>query len=613
MNDLRTLRSLLGALWRHLAPRRRHQYVLLTALTVVSAGAEVMTVGAAVPFIAVLATPELAFKFHTVRVVAQLFGVHDGNGLRLPLTIAFSVTAVGAAAIRLLLIWACTRFTFATGTELSQEVYRRTLYQPYHVHISRSSSEIISGISAKIGGTMLSVLLPSLMLASSITLLVAIMSILVVIAPLAATISAVGFGGSYCLVTWVTKRRLSRNSVLIAAQYTSVVKALQEGLGGIRDVLLDGTQPFYCETYRQADMPLRRAQGNNIFIQQSPRPIIESFGMMLIAGLAYGLSLRGGGLASALPALVALALGAQRLLPALQEAYASWSSIAGSHAILADTVDLLDQPLPPGASQAPPAPLRPARSIELSNLRFRYAADAPWVIDGLDLKIPRGALVGFVGATGGGKSTTMDLFMGLLSPTAGEIFVDGTPLTTASVRAWQLAIAHVPQHIYLADASFAENIAFGVPRDSIDMDRVRRAAQRAQIAEFVESRPGAYGDFVGERGVRLSGGQRQRIGIARALYKQASVLVLDEATSALDNITERSVLEAIEALGRDMTVLIIAHRLSTVQRCDIVVELERGRVVAQGKRGRVVAQGNYEQLLERSQTFRQMARATSSS
>jgi ABC-type multidrug transport system fused ATPase/permease subunit len=587
-----------------MTPRRHRQFVAVMILTLASALLEVVSLGAALPFIAVLASPDAAFKYRLVAFVGHMLGVHDGKQMLIPLTVAFALAAIVAGAVRLLWSWASTRFTFAIGAELSEEVYLRTLYQPYEVHIRRSSSEIISGIATKIGGTMLGVLLPSLTLASSLILLVAITLTLVIVDPMAAMIAAVGFGSSYWLVSWLANHRLRRNSMLIASEQTYVIKALQEGLGGIRDVLLDGAQPFYCEIYRRADLALRRAQANNIFIQQIPRPLIEAFGMILIAGLAFGLSRRAGGIAAALPVLVALALGAHRLLPALQQAYTSWAAIIGSQAVLADTIDLLEQPMPPRALEPAPSPLPLKHSIQLAALRFRYSSNDPWAIEDLDLTILRGARVGFVGTTGGGKSTAMDLLMGLLTPTQGEVRVDGEPVVGDRVRAWQRTIAHVPQSIYLADASLAQNIAFGVAPADIDMERVRRVAQKAQLAEFVETRPRGYDEIVGERGVRLSGGQRQRIGIARALYKQASVLVLDEATSALDNITERSVLEAIEALGRDMTILIIAHRLSTVQRCDIVVELEHGRVVAQG---------SYEQLLERSQTFRQMVRATVSS
>jgi ATP-binding cassette subfamily B protein len=221
------------------------------------------------------------------------------------------------------------------------------------------------------------------------------------------------------------------------------------------------------------------------------------------------------------------------------------------------------------------------------------------VLNDLSFTIRKGTRVGFVGSTGSGKSTALDLLMGLLMPTEGELLVDNEPVTGSRVRAWQRSIAHVPQSIYLADTTLAENIAFGVPREAIDLERVRRAARQAQIAEFIESRLEGYDVSVGERGIRLSGGQRQRIGIARALYKQASVLVFDEATSALDNATEQSVMDAIDGLDRDLTIVLIAHRLTTVRRCDTIIELQNGRLVAQG---------TYEQLLECSPSFRSMVR-----
>jgi ATP-binding cassette subfamily B protein len=326
---------------------------------------------------------------------------------------------------------------------------------------------------------------------------------------------------------------------------------------------------------------------------------MEVLGMVLVAALAYAFSRQPGGVTLALPVLGALALGAQRMLPALQQTYNAWASMVGSNASLADTIELLEQPFPEALRSASvPLPLQSA--IRFSSVRFRYTSSDPWVLDDFELTIRKGARVGLVGGTGSGKSTAMDLLMGLLVPTEGEVLVDGEPIRGARIRAWQKSIAHVPQNIYLADASVAENIAFGVRREDIDMQRVRRAAEQAQISDFLESMPEGYNASVGERGVRLSGGQRQRIGIARALYKQANVLVLDEATSALDNATERSVMDAIEALDRELTILLVAHRLTTVRRCDTIVELNLGRVVAQGP---------YDELLECSQSFRRMAQA----
>jgi ATP-binding cassette subfamily B protein len=569
-------------------------------LVLLSAVAEVVSLGAVLPFLTVLAAPEVAFGHPLAANFIRTLGIDSPGELVLPLTIAFAAAALISAAIRLWLLRASTRFAFGTGSELSIEVYRRTLYQPYRVHVGRSSSQVISGITTKVGGTMLGVLLPGLTLISSSAAILAIMLALLAIDPTVALAATLCFGVSYAVITWRSRRRLRHNSLLIAREQTALVKALQEGLGGIRDVLLDGTQAVYCEAYGRADRQLRRAQGANVFMAQSPRYSIEALGMVLIAALALGLSRQAGGLATALPVLGALAIGAQRLLPALQQSYAAWAAIAGNQGSLRDTIELLDQPVSREQEGDAPLPLPFRNVIRFDRVRFRYAADGPWVLDGLSLDVPKGARIGFVGSTGSGKSTTLDLLMGLLEPTEGELLVDGEPVRGARVRAWQRTIAHVPQSIYLSDSTLAENIALGVPRDAIDLGRVRKAARQAQIADFIESRPEGYDAIVGERGIRLSGGQRQRIGIARALYKQAGVLVLDEATSALDNVTEQSVLDAIEGLDRELTVLLIAHRLTTVRRCDTIVELERGAVVAQG---------SYDELLGTSRSFRQMVEA----
>lgn len=562
-----------------------------------SAFAEVASIGAVLPFLGVLVAPEKVLANPLLRNFIDAFGLASADQLLLALTILFSAVALAAGAIRLSLLWVSTRIAYSTGADLSIELYKRTLYQPYQVHVARNSSEVISGITNKVNEVTYGILLAVLTMISSTILLVAIMSAVFAINAQIAIIAGIGFGASYGLITFFFRRRLRNNSRIIADKQTQVVKALQEGLGGVRDVLLDGTQPVYCELYRQADQPLRVATGSNQFISQCPRYFMESLGMLLIAILAYSLSKQAGGVASAMPVLGALALGAQRLLPALQQIYGAWANIMGSYESLVDTVHLLEQPLPEGTDQAAPVPLTFEHDISFHNVRFQYGADMPLVIDGLNLKIAKGTRVGFVGETGSGKSTALDIVMGLLVPTHGSLTVDGRVIDQKSVRAWQRTIAHVPQNIFLSDTTVAENIAFGVRKADIDIERVRLAAQRAHIADFIESKPDGYQSTLGERGTRLSGGQRQRIAIARAFYKGADVLIFDEATSALDNATEQSVMHTIAELHSDFTVLIIAHRLTTVRHCDQIVELQNGRVVACG---------TYAQLMENSASFKKM-------
>jgi ABC-type multidrug transport system fused ATPase/permease subunit len=399
---------------------------------------------------------------------------------------------------------------------------------------------------------------------------------LIVIDPVVALVSGAGFALIYLVVTRFTRARLRHDSGIVARAETYRVKILQEGLGGIRDVLLDHSQPVFIETYERIEAEMREARSRIAFCGAAPRYIVEAMGIVLIAAVAVMLMRRPGGFVESIPVLGALALGAQRLLPLIQQIYAGWASATGNLQSLVDLAELLDRPA--GVSAAPGPALRFCRSLALEHVGFAYANDRKPAVSGVTLTIAKGARVGLVGRTGSGKSTLVDLIIGLLEPQEGAILIDGVRLSGENRAAWQREIAHVPQFIYLADASVAENIAFGVRRDEIDMSRVRRAAEQAELAEVVAALPQRFDTLIGERGVQLSGGQRQRLGIARALYRQASVLIFDEATSALDTETEGAVMSAVEKLSAELTILIIAHRLSTVAACSRIIYLSDGKL-----------------------------------
>jgi ATP-binding cassette subfamily B protein len=582
--------QLLRRLWQHINPRRRGQFSLLLVLMLLASFAEVLSIGAVLPFLAALTAPERVFEHPIAQPIIQVLGLTAPAQLLLPLTIVFGAAALVAGAMRLLLLWASTRLSFATGADLGISIYRRTLYQPYAVHCARNSSEVISGISGKANNVIYSIILPFLTLISGSVMMITILIALLSVEPVIALIAFGGFGLIYGLIIRLSRKKLLVDSECMARESVQVIKSLQEGLGGIRDVLIDGSQAAYCQIYSDADLRMRRAQGNGVFISTSPRYLMEALGMLLISVLAYQLVLQVDGIAKAIPILGALALGAQRLLPVLQQAYGAWTSIQSGRASLQDTLDLLEQPLPDHADQSAVQPLPFRNNINLKQLSFRYGSQTPYVLKQINLTISKGSRVGFIGTTGSGKSTLLDIVMGLLQPTDGALEIDGQVVTLANNRAWQVHIAHVPQAIFLSDNSIEENIAFGVPKDQIDHHRVRRAAQQAQIANSIESWPKQYQTFVGERGIRLSGGQRQRIGIARALYKQADVIIFDEATSALDNETEQAVMQAIEGLSKDLTLLIIAHRLTTLKNCTQIVELGEGGVKRAGSYNDIVSE-----------------------
>jgi len=546
---------------------------------IVASLVEIISIGAVLPFLGVLTAPEQVYQYSFMQPVIQILELTEPSQLILPLTILFITAALLAGVIRLILLYAMTRLSFATGADLSINIYRRTLYQEYEAHVSRNSSEVINGIITKTNTVIGGVISPILNLISSIILLVGIIVALFAINTTIALSASIGFGLLYWLVIRYTRTYLKDNSEIIADQSTQMIKSLQEGLGGIRDVLIDGTQQFYCKLYRKADLPLRRASGNNLFISGSPRYAMEAIGMVLIAGLAYVITQQEGGVVTAIPMLGALALGAQKLLPELQRAYSSYSQIKGSKSSFEDVLNLLDQLLPKYADQPLPKPIPFAKEIKLNNLNFRYTKDSPWILKNVNLSLKKGEHIGFMGVTGSGKSTLLDIIMGLLSATEGDLNVDNQTINIQNRRSWQAHIAHVPQNIYLSDSTIEENIAFGIAKELIDHQRVKKAAQQAQISQLIEQWKGGYQTFVGERGIRLSGGQRQRIGIARALYKQANVLIFDEATSALDNETEQVVMDAIEGLDKELTILIIAHRLTTLKGCDKIVKLGKNNVI----------------------------------
>ena len=580
---------LLKRLWGHIAPARRIQLGILFCMMLAASFAELFSIGLVIPFLGALTSPEVLYDHRFVKPVVVFFNLKSHRELLLPMFLLFVSAVVVAAGIRLLLVWLQASISLGIVNELATNAYHRTLHQPYAVHISRNSSEIIAGILSKVSGGVGGLLGAALTFVGSQLILVAILMALMMVDPIVASSSFLGIGAVYALVVILTKKQLARDSERISLASTDVVKVLQEGLGGIRDILLDGSQSVSSDTYRQADMNLRKAQANIQIISAGPRFIIEAIGVVAIALIAYVLSTRPGGLITVIPFMGALAIGAQRTLPLLQQSYSSWALILGSRDTLHDALVLLDQPIAQDKTSTDyTTTIKFEREIGLTDISFKYFPQAPSVVRDLNLSIPKGAKVGFIGETGSGKSTLIDIIMGLLLPTDGCLMVDEQKINSGNHQAWQKHIAHVPQTIFLSDASIAENIAIGLPRDKIDMPRVRLAAQRSRIATTIESWPKQYDTAVGERGVKLSGGQRQRIGIARALYKQADVIIFDEATSALDNDTEHAVMQAIDGLGDDLTILIVAHRLTTLRNCSQIVELQNGEITRVGSYADIV-------------------------
>ena len=564
---------------RVISRKRKLQFVLTLLSILTNALFEIISLAAVVPFLSVLSSPQTFMESSTARKFAPMVGVADAAQAVALVCITFAIITVISAAIRTVTIIVNSKFTLALGADLSRTVFERTLHQPYSSHAKQNSAAVIANVTQNVSAFVNGILTPSVQFLTSSLTVIGILITLVIINWWVALTASVVFGGAYFGIVRMNRSRYARNSTIVVAAQDDIVKALQEGLGAIRDVIIDGNQEFYSRTYSVADRRTRNAQNDSYIRSATPKYILEAVGMLMICTVAFVLSKGESKLLGAVPVLGALAMGAQRLLPAMQVAFGSYSAIVGNMYGLDRIVDVLT------SEQAPACPTDTVAcgvddSICFDNVVFQYAPEAPLVLRKLSFEIKRGERIGVIGATGSGKSTTMDLLLGLLQPTSGQILIDGEPLEGDKVFAWQKSLSHVPQVIYLADASIAENIAFGLPKDKIDVDQVRKAARLAQIAEHIETLEAGYETFVGERGIRLSGGQRQRIGIARALYKNATVLVFDEATSALDDETEAELMKAIDGLSKDLTVIMIAHRLSTVRRCDKILKLHKGKVVA---------------------------------
>ncbi len=583
--------------YSRLSRRRRWQLAALLLLMVITALAEVLSVASVFPLLSVLGNPQALLQSPRWQPLLMACQIKTVQELRLATALGFMAVLGVANGLKVLNLVGQQRLTAAISGDISSQVYYTTLHQPYSFHVQQNSSDLIQSVTGDVERLSAYVVMPLLTFLANLLLTPAVIMTLLLINWQMALFLGLLLGLAYTIIFRSRQQALQRSSTLISEAGQQKVKALQEGVGAIREVLLDHSQPFFQQLYDRYDRQLRHLSSNNSIIASAPSYLMDFITMSAIALLA----MRPGSssdYSQVVPMLGSFALGARRLVPALQVLFSSLTLINGAQASLSRVLLALERPIDPLSRRPAALPLGLEQELELAGVWFRYGPENSWVLQNLNLTIPAKTTVAFVGSTGSGKSTTADLILGLLQPQKGKILVDGVPLQGERLHQWQAAIAHVPQQIYLSDSTLTGNIAFGIPERQVDLSRVRWAAKLAQLAEFIEGLPAGYDTYVGERGIRLSGGQRQRIGIARALYKNASVIVFDEATSALDNATEREVMAAIEGLSGDFTIILIAHRLSTVERCDLVVELSQGRVVAQGR---------YTELISQSSSFRQMA------
>lgn len=573
--------ELLKKLWIHIPSQRKVQFILLLLLAVFTSIAEIFSISATLPFISALTEPNNIYNNSLLQPLFHLFEIKSSKEIVFPLTVLFVIAIIISTSLRFTLLWVSTKLTFNTGIDLSLTIYQKILRQPYLFHTINNSSDIINVVNGKVSEVIFYIILPSLNLISSGIIALFVSILMLYFIPHSALFVMLIFVFTYIIIIKLMRKSLKINSQIIATESTQLIKTIQEGLGGIRDILIDGTQQNFSNKYKNSVESLRSAQAKSQIIGASPKFFLDGIGMLIVAFFAFILSNQTYGSLSMIPTLVAIVLSMQRLLPLLQQMFNSWSLIHSAQVSLADTIEYLNLITPHELdiqNSEKIVPIEFKNEIRLENISFQYSDSSALVLREINLIIPKGSHIGFIGETGSGKSTLLDLMMGLLEPTKGNIRIDNITLNTSLLPSWQTHIAHVPQSIYLIDSTIEENIAFGIDKNEINKGLVKEAATKAQIADVIEKMPFGYETIVGERGVQLSGGQRQRLGLARALYKKAQVIILDEATSALDGDTENNVMNVFTSLGDETTLLIIAHRLTTLRNCTNIVELKDGNI-----------------------------------
>tara|TARA_B100000886_G_scaffold335824_1_gene293568 strand:+ start:75700 stop:77487 length:1788 start_codon:yes stop_codon:yes gene_type:complete len=570
-------------IWWNLRPKRKYQLIFLLIMMLLSGLAEVFSLTLIVPFLSVLTDPDKILTNSFIQNTIKILRISDSNQLLLFITFIFALAAILSAFIRFINSWLSFKLTSLIGSDLSYSAFTKVIYSSYEEHIKKNSSETISAISTQLPYA-IQFILNTLRIISSLITLVFIICTLFTIYFKVTFAGFLIFGVFYIFIAKLIKNKLIRNGILFKEASNKHIKALQESIGALRDISLNRSQKTFLKIYRDIDYPMRKYVSTNLTLSSFPKYFIEAFALVIIAIIAYIMSSQKEEFINVVPIIGTIAFGAQKLLPNIQEIFKSWANQKSFAASVETVISIINRPVNIDEIDKF-SHMKFKKNISFNNVSFSYSKETPKIINELSIDIPKGQKIGIIGSTGSGKSTFIDLLIGLLEPTSGNITIDGIELKKTNpkiLNSWRASISNVPQNLFLLDRSFKENIAFGIPIDEINHKKVISAAKKARISEYIERTHFGYDTSVGERGLKLSGGQKQRIGIARALYRDSDVIVLDEATSALDSLTEKKVIENIKELESHLTILIITHRLATLEYCDRVIKIEKGSIVYDG-------------------------------
>ena len=598
--------SLASEVWSILTPSQRRQVLAAQAISLAMAFSTVTGIAAIAPFFAVLGEPRLIDQNTLLHWLYLHGGFSSQRGFIVLLGVAFISFVLIANMINALGSLAMNRLALRVGNQLQTAMFADYLSRPYAFHAGTNSATLVKNIVYESTRVTNGILLNGLILVANLVTASFIVLAIVLLNPLVAIAMIAGLAGGYALIYLAVRNRVlrfGRAQSQFAAEQAQIVN---EGFGAIKELIVLQVQSFFRDRFERVSSSLALAAAHCQVVAQSPRHLMECVAAAVLVGIALVLGGREDGVGPWLGQLTFLAFAAYRLLPTLQQVFAMIVKIRADRPAFALIAPDLRHAR---AAQLAMSSRDLRRSdnvrrahhrgeIRLNDVSFRYAHDRPWALEGVSLSIAPQSTVGIVGANGSGKTTLVDLIAGLLVPAAGHVEIEGTALDDDNRAAWQTHVAYVPQNIFLLDAGIAQNIALGIAAPDIDRRRLLEAARLAQLDELITALPQGLEHRVGERGVKLSGGQRQRIGIARALYREASVLLLDEATNALDGLTERELMATLGRLRGRYTTILIAHRMSTVRSCDLIFQLEHGKLIGSG---------TYDALLRDSEAFRRMA------
>ena len=585
-----------------LTDKQLKQFYTLQVLVVIMAFTELLGIASIAPFMALLGDISILETNSIFAELYQISGLNDPMDFLFYAGLTVLVMLTLSTVISMFTIWKLSIFGARIGTEIANRLYTYYMQQSWQFHASGSSAQLTKQVSTEAARISNGIIQPLVQMNAKLVLALFISISIIIYDPVIAVLGLFIFSLAYLLLYRLVRKKLVSNGQKLSEVSTQRFRLMNEGFGGIKDVLLLNRSYDFITRFNDSGKIFARAQGTNIAISQVPRYFIEliAFGAMISLVLVL-IKLHSGNLGEVLPVLAVYALAAFKLLPALQQIYSSVSQIKGSSAAFEAVKDDLEHSFEnqKAISKAPmPTPINLNQSIALNNIEFSYPGKDRTAVDGVNMSIPVNGVIGLVGSSGSGKSTLIDLLLGLLTPQQGSLYVDDIRITADNKRAWQDLLGFVPQSIFLSEGTIAENIAFGVPAKNISLEQINKALTLANLTELVEQLPDGINTKVGERGVQLSGGQRQRIGIARALYHEAEVLVFDEATSALDGITEKIVMDAIHEFNGKKTIIMIAHRLKTVEKCDLIYFMDHGKIIDYG---------TYQELINRNAKFKEMA------